>query len=169
MQGDAQANKLVGGGDEPCSQESTPCLLSQPSLDSQASTDTVLHEPFLVDMQEPACSSAYHAPAPGSLAARRGLVVPQQLDVHTESSGQPCKPMPLSPESLQCYVAAQPGWFSRCRGCAQLTGATLPLGQLLVPFCCVCQQRFTGISAEQRSRYEDQLVHIHHGWRKTGH
>lgn len=167
VQEDPLPNKLLLGADEPCSQESTPCLLSQPSLDSQVSADTVLHEPSLLDTQEAPCSSSFR---PVSLASRRGLMVPQQLNVDAEcsGSGRPFKPMPLSPESLKCYVAAQPGWFSRCRGCAQLTGATLPLRQLVVPFCCICQQRLTSIPSEQRSRYEDQLLHIHHGWRNTG-
>lgn len=61
------------------------------------------------------------------------------------------------------------GWFSKCRGCGQLTSGEYMVVEETVPFCTVCCQQMQSIPGSDRLANEQQLLSIHKGWCRAGH
>eukprot|EP00798_Chlamydomonas_sp_ICE-L_P017753 gene17754-24114_t len=70
------------------------------------------------------------------------------------------------PTSKACACPESCGWFSKCRGCAQLTGRTYATAGGDVPFCGCCTQHLSGMQEGDKQRFEKQLQVIHEGWLK---
>ncbi len=75
---------------------------------------------------------------------------------------------------------AQHGWFSRCRGCAQLTGHEYLPGDSStsavvggpsapsVPLCAMCSRQLMQLDGDVRLEQEAQLLYIHGSWLQHG-
>ena len=118
-----------------------------------------------------------------SLAARRGRLPPPVVCVVSEMPAVECPPRPHpltsagacqprlqdSPHNAAAEaVLSQQGWFVRCRGCSQLTGATYHIGRQAIPFCCACLQRLFLLPSAHQGPFEEHLVVIHQAWKRSG-
>lgn len=148
------------------------CLLSQPSLLSQSSEDSL--EPLSrCNSQDDAASVSSQCSSQSSLtlAERRSLRKPLAVDVQITSLPQtPCPLFAASQQKTQPEVeqAQTCGWFSKCRGCAQLTAHEYCAGSSQVPFCSNCTHQLCALPASEQQIYEQQLLSIHQIWMKSG-
>lgn len=159
-------------------------LLAEPQLSCQ---QTVMVPQHAAAPKQPAAAagppcSRSSSVGVSSLAARRGRPPLPVVSVAMEMPPMvDCPPLPLAPtagvcppqlEDVPAAVAAaevsHQGWFVRCRGCSQLTGATYHIGRQAVPFCCACLQRLFLLPSADQGPFEEQLVVIHQAWKKAG-
>eukprot|EP00798_Chlamydomonas_sp_ICE-L_P003470 gene3470-13531_t len=60
------------------------------------------------------------------------------------------------------------GWFSKCRGCAQLTGKLYSSHRQEIPFCQCCTFLLKRLHPSQEEKVQEHLAAIHVSWLKDG-
>jgi hypothetical protein len=115
----------------------------------------------------PRSSSASLAPhVYGS--ARAGVAAPPAPAAASNHQRPPKPAAAAGPASCPAHQPAVVGWFRRCRGCSQLTGATCHVGHHQVPFCCPCLKRVQALPAEAQLACQDRVLQIHCAWAQAG-
>lgn len=72
------------------------------------------------------------------------------------------------PEPYDSNHLVQGGWFTKCRGCAQLTSREYAMEPYSIPFCQTCQRQLHSLGGPERARFEEQLQAIDSSWAKGG-